>query len=311
MTPFSLEDWLAAWERLRAGQRSPIEISPRQQVRLFEKHVAHVEARSSDLLERLESKSIWIGANMPRSDAIASIRSAVHRLDIAPGESRPFCQAAIGADLALLRAAHELNQAKERFRQFCMNADSQALQLKRSLRRWTKYVYPLQAELCNRPDFDYLRAYQQLHIVSGLPELMTFSEVVARRTSRVSREALLAKLSRKSGAAAVRDYRRVKRASETEFAIDGVTTDSRFVFVRFDGADASGAMRRNIRTNLPVIFRLGRRLPTISYSGDPGVRSFPGRNRPMFTVRKERFLETLPVYRYLAATSRGATSTVR
>jgi hypothetical protein len=303
MSPITTEHWLAVWERVRAGQSSAIEISPRQQVKLFGKHVAHIESRTADLLEALEFRAVWIGADRPRNHAVASIRSTVTQLDIAPGHPRPFCQAAIGGDLAVIKAVHALNEAKERLRVLCLEADAQALNVTRRPRQWFKNVYTLQAELYGRPDFDYLLAYQQLPVLTGLPELIAFKDAIARRTNRIARDVLLAKLYRMSGDAAARDIERVRRtpSSEIEFAIDGPTRMAKSMYVRFDGMDASGALCRNIRTNLPAVFRLGRRLPSISFPGQPGVRTHENRSRPTVTICKERFLETLPVRRYMAS----------
>lgn len=303
MSQITADNWLAVWERVRAGQNSALEISPREQVRSFGKHVACIKSRSHDLLERLESRTVWIGTDRSRNDAFASIQSAIRQLDIAPGNPRPFCQAAIGGDSAVIKAAHALNGAKERFRRFCLETDAQALHVKRSSRRMIRRVYTLQAECCGRPNFDYLLAYQQLPVVSGLPGHIAFKDEVARRTNRITRIELLAKLRRKSGDAAARDIERVRRtpSTEVEFAIDGPTRLAKFVYLRFDGMDASGFLHRNIRTNLPVVFRLGRRLPSISFPGQPGVRTFSDRSRPTVTICKDRFLETMPVHRYVAS----------
>lgn len=302
MNQITAEHWLSVWERVRAGQNSPIEISPREQVKSFRSHVARIESRADDVLETLEAGAVWIGADRPRNEAVTSIQSAVRQLDITSGHPRPFCQAAIGGNMALIKAVHALNEAKERFRRFCLAADSQALHVKRNSRRWTKYAYALQADLCNRPDFDYLLAYQQLPVVSGLPEHIAFKDEIARRTNRIAKSVLLAKLSRKSGDAAARDVERVKSTPslETEFAIEGPTRLAKRLHVKFDGVDASGAMCRSIRTNLPVVFRLGRRLPSITFAGQPGVRIYEYRTRQTITICKEHFLETMPVHRYLA-----------
>ena len=303
MSQITAENWLAVWERVRAGQNSAVDISPRQQVRLFGKHVAQIESRAADLLETLESGTVWIGADSRHNDAVASIRKAILQLCIAPGHPRPFCQAAIGGDLTLIKAVHAWNEARERLRRFCLEADAQALQIERNSRRMIKRVYTLQAECCGRPNFDYLLAYQQLPVVSGLPGHIAFKDEVARRTNRITKIDLLAKLRRRSGDAAARDIARVRRtpSTEIEFAIDGPTRLAKFVYVRFDGMDASGFLHRNIRTNLPVVFRLGRRLPSISFPGQPGVRTFVDRSRPTVTICKDRFLETMPVHRYVAS----------
>lgn len=303
MNSITTEHWLAVWERVRAGHNSAIEISPRQQVKLFGKHLGRIESRTADLLEALDSKSIGIGADRPRNHAVASIRSTVNQLDIAPGHPRPFCQAAIGGDRVVIKAVHALNDAKERLRVFCLEADAQALKVMRRSRRWCKYVYPLQAELYGRPNFDYLLAYQQLPVLTGLPEIIAFKDGIARRTNRIARDVLLAKLRRKSGDAAARDIERVRRtpSSEIEFAIDGPTRLAKYAHVRFDGMDASGAVHRNVRTNLPVVFRLGRRPPSISFPGQPGVRTHRGRSCSTVTICRDRFLETMPVHRYLAS----------
>lgn len=304
MTQITAEEWLAVWERVREGRHSAIEFSPREQLRLFKMQVARIESFAADVAEKLYSKAVWIGADRPRNEVVALVQQAIIQLDISPGDLRPICQAAIGGDLTFLRAVHDLNEAKERFRLFCLASDARMLQLKRNSRKLVKCVYPLQAELCRRPNFDYLLAYQQLPVLSGLPSLMTFKEEVARRTNRIARDVLLARLSRKSGDAAVRDIERVRKtpSTEIEFAIDGPTRPAKHVYVRFDGMDASGALRRTIRTNLPVVFRLGRKLPAITFPDDPGVRTFKVRNRPTVTICKEWFLETMPVHRYFAAT---------
>lgn len=302
MNNITREDWLVVWERVSTRQKSEMEFSPREQVRQFEKHVSRIESRAAELAERLESKTVWIGANMPRSEAIASVQSAIRQLVVIPGEQRPSCQAAIGGDVATIRAAQALNEEKVRFRKFCLQSDARALAITRDSRPYYNNVNHLQAELCDRPNFDYLLACQQINCESGLPSVINFREAIVRRTNRISRSEVLARLGRLRSEAAARDIERVRKtpAAEERFAIDGPTRLGKHAYVVFDGMDRLGRTDRTIHTNLPVLFRLGRRLPTVSYSGDPGVRSFPGRKRPMVAICKERFLETLPVYRYLA-----------
>ncbi len=301
MTQITAQDWLFVWERVRAGRSLAVHLSPRAQLRAFQKHVGQIESSAMDLSERLYCSAVWVGADRPRSEAVPWIQDTIRQLDIESGNSRPFCLAAIGGDLKLLRAVNALNDAKARFRRFCLESDSQLLLLQRDSRRWRKHVYPLQAELSGRPNFDYLLAYQQLPILAGLPEAITFRQEVARRTNRINREILLAKLRRKSGDAAARDIDRVQSTSSTEveFAIDGPVRLANAIYVRFDGVDVYGKEGRTIRTNMPVFFRLGRRTPSLSFSTTMDMRTHKMRRRPTVAIRKERFLETMSVRRYL------------
>jgi len=303
MTGTTTAEWFRVWERVRLGQNSAVEFPPSEQLRLFTKHVSHIESRALDLGERLESKNIWIGAATPRSEAVCEIRNAICQLETLPGAPRPACQVAIGGDRALLLAAVALNEARERFRQFCLKCDARRLGLTYNHRQLFRSVYSVQAELCGRPNFDYLLAYQQLSIVTGLPRCISFNQEIACRTRRIDREEVLKTLGNKCGEAAARDVERVRStpATEREFAMHGSTGTANRVAIVFDGVDALGALRRGVRTNLPIVFRSGRSAPTMVFCGDAGVRGFRSRKRPVSTICADRFLETLPVHRYLHA----------
>lgn len=216
------------------------------------------------------------------------------------------CLGVVGVSAAVIAQANDVNAAKARLREQLKVLrphrvrvpvkDGQGGRVVKSLPLVRVILRELQ-----RSDLNLLAAYRKIPILTGRASRVVYTRALTRAVYRKSRAEIAALLEACGRVTVPDDRQRLAKlpAHETHLAL----VKDRYTNIRanvwFDGLDSRNRGRVMVAAELPLLYPRGRStaLPEIRYP-DPADAS---RKIPITRTGKlesERFLESLPVYRY-------------
>jgi len=226
----------------------------------------------------------------------------------------PICLGVVGASAAVIDRAYAVNEAKARLRSVC--APLQNLRVRLPVKdgeggrvvKSLPLVRVILREL-QRSDLNLLAAYRKVPILTGRVARVHYTRAHTRAVYRKTRAGVAALLEASSRPAAAADLARLRQlpTAVTHLALVKERQMNVRANVWFDGLDSRNRGRVQITAELPILYPHGRSLatPAIRYpsvdisSAEPAVQR-TGK------LETERFLETVPVYRYRTEPPAGA-----
>ena len=257
---------------------------------------------------------LWATAEGASStpEALKAILDSCRTIDIAGGASSPppaGCLGVIAGDAELVSAIEAVNQAKATFREICISVRPQRQRIPKS--RPAIPSQPTSAQTIRlilsdigRGDLNLLAAYRRFPILVGQPRQVFFCRPGSRSVYKLNRNEIHQTLSRIDHPAARTDRERLYALpqEETHLALVRAHYEHTRANVLFDGFDTLGRHRMMVCCELPIAYPVNHRaaLPIVKYPMRKERKENTVAAR-IGMVCKERFLESLPVHRYLAS----------
>jgi hypothetical protein len=278
----------------------------------------NVELALGSLASVMVPGKLWATAEGASStpEALKAILDSCRAIDSAGGASSTppaGCIGVIAGDAKLISAVEAVNQARATFRGICAAVRPQKLRVvsDRAARpNQPTYVQTMRLILSEigRADLNLRAAYRRFPILAGQPRQVFFCRPGSRSVYKLNRNEILEGLSRSYHPAAGRDLQRMNALPEEEqhLALVGAHYERTRANILFDGFDQYGRHRFMVCCELPIVYPISHRgaLPIVKYPVPKERRAITVSAR-IGKVCKTRFLESLPVHRYLAS-ERGA-----
>jgi hypothetical protein len=209
----------------------------------------------------------------------------------------------VGVNAHVLARAQDVNAAKEQLQAQCTRIKLRHLRVPvpDARGRTVVKVLPMARVILReigRPSLSLLAAYRKIPILTGRPRRVAYTWSHTRAVYRKSRDDLMGLLEDVAPAAEADRLRlRSLPPAETHLAWLREHYTHMRANVWFDGVDKRNRGRAQLVARLPLLYPAGRSrtLPQIEY---PDTDPQPQREREG-KLEPKRFLETLPVYRYL------------
>lgn len=258
--------------------------------------------------------SLWATVEGASStpEALKAILDSCRTIDIPGGASSPppaGCLGVIAGDAKTVSAVETVNQAKATFREIVAAVRPQRQRIPKSRTAFPNqptFVQTIRLILSEigRADLNLLAAYRRFPILVGQPRQVFFCRPGSRSVYKLNRNEILQSLSRIDHPAAGTDWERLHALpqEETHLALVRAHYEHTRANVLFDGFDKHGRHRMMVCCELPIVYTVNHRaaLPIVKYPMRRKRRESTVAAR-IGMVCKERFLESLPVHRYLAS----------
>jgi hypothetical protein len=224
-------------------------------------------------------------------------------------ETSLVCLGVIGTSAEILRKANAVNKAKEEFKQLC--APLHRIQVRipvKGEKTLTKAISAMRVILRNiqRSDLNLLAAYRKIPILDAPPKSVTYTRANTRSVYRKTVEEIADLLQNLNSPAAIADREKLSNLDRrvTHLALVKQRYQNIRANILYARLDPKGRGRTQISAELPIIYATGRRTeaPEVRFPADAAAGADdakPGRERES-KLEPERFLRSLPVYRYRA-----------
>lgn len=272
------------------------------------KSLRDLESTLERFIDALAHESVVItletgGANELRRacDAFAAIN---YSLNDRPAETVQ-CVGAIGVSAILRRRAESLNAAKAALKTVC--APLQAVNVRVPTKGEdspTKVIPAIRAILrsLQRSDLNLLAAYRKIPVLEVAPASITYTRAMTRSVYRKHVEEIHTLLSTAEGPRASADRAALHTLDprETHVALVKERYQNTRANVVNTRLDARGRGRIQIAAELPILYVPGRHPPPEIRFASPDTFTRAVQRSRQRKLEPRAFLQTLPVYRYLA-----------
>jgi hypothetical protein len=275
------------------------------------KRLLALEAAIERLVEALAHSSFTasVEGTTTQSSATRKICAAYSTIDYEMTDDvnqSPVCLGVIGVNADTLKKAEVVNTAKAKFKHAC--TPLQGLRIRIPVKGEaspTKAIPAIRVILRNiqRSDLNLLAAYRKIPILAAPPQTVTYTRANTRAVYRKSVEEIAAMLENLNTPAAISDRellanldRRVTHLALVKDRYPNIRAN-----VLYSRLDAKGRGRIQITAELPLIYAIGARRgrksepPEVNFPSDDSLG--PKRSRES-KLESQRFLHSLPVYRY-------------
>ncbi len=278
--------------------------------------VRALERALSELTTALSHRETWICGQAATERANRqAICDAYATIDLgmedAPNQSVVVLGAA-AVDRTVLKLAEQVNQLKAELRTEC--APLQRIRRRVPRKEGGTEAIPVVRAILRsiqRSELNLLAAYRKIPILGAQPISIAYTRARTRAVYRKTVAQIGDLLQQSDAPAAVRDRARLEglRASETHLALVRDHYENIRANIVYDGLDRRGRGRIMISAELPILFlqKTGAAPPRIQFPEDVADGGKPARKPRRSLIEPEPWLESLPVHRYNAPTTRTRT----
>jgi hypothetical protein len=287
---------------------------PRQEIA---KALTTLESAIERLVDALSHSGFFAQAENSTTDRAGIHRGALrkicdaystidYKMDDARNES-PVCLGVVGVNADTIKRAEAVNTAKLKFKDVCTPLQNLRVRIPvKGEKSPTKAIPAIRVILRNiqRSDLNLLAAYRKIPILRVQPATVTYTRANTRAVYRKTVEEIAEMLTSLDVPAAIADREKLSNLDRrvTHLALVKHHYQNIRANILYARLDPKGRGRTQISAELPIIYATGRRTeaPEVRFPADAAAdagESKPGRERES-KLEPERFLRSLPVYRY-------------